>query len=378
MITRQYDLDIQLPAFSFIGQPPEKCVFFDIETTGFKAAFSEVYLIGAAVCNAGRWRIFQWMSEHPSEEDALLRTFAAFARPYGCLVHFNGNRFDLPYLQEKYDAHKIPCSLPSLRSVDLFTQFKPLRSLLELDHVNQKSLESFLGIVREDRFSGGELIEVYRSFTRSPARHLSELLLLHNMEDVKGMLRLTDLFAYRQLDTLFPEVSARLLLPAAGSGSKDSSGCEAAPGSLEITCVYPLRFPVPVCKSTAWGTLLLQENMSSLQVLIRCGQLLHFFENYKEYYYLPKRMKPSTKASRPLWTRRTASGPLPAPAIQRRPEASSRSSQKLIFPVFSPLTASGSGISNCLKMSATLPLPVTTGPHASMSCSHRGTSVPEL
>ena len=288
MITRQYDLDMQLPAFSFIGQPSEECVFFDIETTGFKAAFSEVYLIGAAVCNAGRWRIFQWMSEHPSEEDALLRTFAAFARPYGCLIHFNGDRFDLPYLQEKYDAHKIPCSLPSLRSIDLFTQFKPLRSLLELDHMNQKSLESFLGIAREDRFSGGELIEVYRSFVRSPARHLSELLLLHNMEDVKGMLRLTDLFAYRQLDTLFPEVSARLLLPAAGSGSKDSSGCEAAPGSLEITCIYPLRFPVPVCKSTAWGTLLLQENMSSLQVLIRCGQLLHFFENYKEYYYLPE------------------------------------------------------------------------------------------
>jgi len=273
MITDKFDLPMQVPALSFTGEPETECVFFDIETTGFKAAYSRVYLIGAAVYMPGGWRIFQWMSENASEEDALLRTFAAFLRPYGCLVHFNGAHFDIPYLQEKFDQYRIPCDLSAFRSIDLFQQFRPLRSLLELDHMNQKALESFLGIDREDRFSGGELIEVYRSFTRKPDPASEKLLLLHNLEDVKGMLHLTDLFAYRQLDTVFPATSGRL--------AADNK-------ALEMTCSYPLRFPVPLCKSTAWGTLLLHEHAATVQIMICNGQLLHFFENYRDYYYLPE------------------------------------------------------------------------------------------
>ena len=107
MLTQQTDFSAALPALPLMDARESSLVFFDIETTGFKAATSRVYLIGAAFHTTGGWRITQWLCENLSEEEALLRTFAAFLRPYKTLAHFNGTRFDIPYLEEKYASYGI-------------------------------------------------------------------------------------------------------------------------------------------------------------------------------------------------------------------------------------------------------------------------------
>ena len=51
-----------------------------------------------------------------------------------------------------------------MQSIDLYRLTRPYKKYLKLTHINQKSLESFLGIEREDRYNGGELIKISSTF----------------------------------------------------------------------------------------------------------------------------------------------------------------------------------------------------------------------
>ena len=80
---------------------PDRLLFIDIETTGFTAKNSSLYLIGAAYFAGGLWHIRQWFADSDGDEAALLKDFFSFAADYTHLIHFNGNHFDLPYLLQK-------------------------------------------------------------------------------------------------------------------------------------------------------------------------------------------------------------------------------------------------------------------------------------
>ena len=76
--------------------PLERILFIDIETTGFTARSSSLYLIGTAYYQTGCWHIRQWFAENNTDEAAMLEDFFTFASNYTHLIHFNGNNFDLP------------------------------------------------------------------------------------------------------------------------------------------------------------------------------------------------------------------------------------------------------------------------------------------
>src|SRR5574344_2023752 len=81
----------------------EDILFIDIETTGLSARTSSLYLIGCAFFREGTWQLRQWFAEKNTEEELLLSTFLSFAAPFHTLIHFNGNRFDLPYIKTRCD-----------------------------------------------------------------------------------------------------------------------------------------------------------------------------------------------------------------------------------------------------------------------------------
>ena len=47
-----------------------------------------------------------------------------------------------------------------MQILDIFKELSPIKPLLCLENYKQKSIEAFLGIDREDKYSGGELINV--------------------------------------------------------------------------------------------------------------------------------------------------------------------------------------------------------------------------
>ncbi len=315
-----------------IGLDPDKVIYFDIETTGFRASTSQLYMIGWAVRGSASssgdkcsWEVTQLLAENASEELPMLKLFCEILRRYSFIVEFNGDRFDLPYLREKCAIYKMADPFEGMQTVDLYQVLRPCRSLLGMSKLNQKSVEEFLHITREDPYNGGELIDVYRSVRNNSSTDIDasiRSLYLHNYEDVLGMLAMTPVLAYNLAVQSSSPVSARLIdqdgneIPAfrddgtsavtqserpetemldaeaAGLTGSVSSGTssENKTGSCFLEASYPVGVPVPEDVSTDLGTYRFAIHGDTAVVTIELGRKLmyHFFPNYKDYYYLPE------------------------------------------------------------------------------------------
>ena len=85
--------DIHLPYPLDREAPLSKILFMDIETTGFTARNSILYLIGCAFFENGQWYTIQWLATSGEEEKEVIQAFFSFASDYTHLIHFNGNNF---------------------------------------------------------------------------------------------------------------------------------------------------------------------------------------------------------------------------------------------------------------------------------------------
>ena len=175
----------------------ENTIFFDIETTGFSARSSHLYLIGLAYyMGENQFCSIQFLAEQKEDEPALLYEFFNFIKDYKNIVHFNGNGFDIPYLKEKCLQYNMLYHFDLLTGYDLYKEACRFKKLFQTPDLKQKTLETFLGSARKDEFSGKELINVYYSYEKEHKDSDKELLLLHNFEDVKGLTELLCLYAY--------------------------------------------------------------------------------------------------------------------------------------------------------------------------------------
>ena len=79
--------------------PLERILFIDIETTGFTARSSSLYLIGTAYYQTGCWHIRQWFAENNT--DAV----ATFLKEYGASIE--GMTADIEGTAAKIEANGI-------------------------------------------------------------------------------------------------------------------------------------------------------------------------------------------------------------------------------------------------------------------------------
>ncbi len=268
-----------------------KIAFFDIETTGFAADFSYLYLIGCSYYKEDSFQLIQWFSEGIKEEARLIAAFFEFIRDYKVLLHYNGTGFDLPYITKKCALLGLDYSFDHLTSVDLYKKIYPYKRIFKLKSFKQKSIENFLGINRTDTFGGGDLIEVYQSYLGK--RHLEKLrsirvpdeistqpseadlllhtLLLHNEDDIRGLIHICPILGYRDLF----EKPIRILQAVVEDGFFHIQF------EISANLPVPVSFGNDLIKVTAEGT------RAFMTILIYEGELKYFYDNYKDYYYLP-------------------------------------------------------------------------------------------
>ena len=299
------------------GLNPEKVIYFDIETTGFRASTSSLYMIGWAVRGDSfgmsksrpgtdgrdlpqdgdcRWIVTQIMAQSRAEEVLLLEHFRDILTEYDTIVEFNGDRFDLPYMREKYAQYRMEDPLSRLRTVDLYQEIRPFKKALGLTRLNQKSVEQFLHILRRDPYNGGELIGVYRSVRdhccMDPEGAL-DALFLHNYEDVLGMLDMTPLLAYRLVLINTEPVSVRIAVPDSPSVPDDppdpfSPSPQGSSPVLEASFSLMAAVPRPLEYSPGEHcTLVLSGDLATVTIRPYAGSLYHFFPDWQNYYYLP-------------------------------------------------------------------------------------------
>lgn len=261
--------------------PVEKALFLDVETTGFTARSSSLYLIGCAYFSEdGSWHVIQWMAETPSEQKDILCAFFAFAETRRFLIHFNGSQFDLPYLTQKCQQLELPYTFDNFEGADLYRRLFHYKEFLSLLNLKQKTLEHFLGIEREDRFGGGELIAFYQDYVARPTLETLSVLLMHNEEDVIGMLRILPMLAY--FDAFHYPLTAKKVQ---ANHYRDYYGNHRM--ELLIHAVLPTPVPKPVSDSFEECHVRMEGSELVLRVPTYEGELKFFYSNYKDYYYLP-------------------------------------------------------------------------------------------
>ncbi len=261
--------------------PLDKILFVDIETTGFTAKSSSLYLIGAAFYRDSRWQIRQWFCENPTEEASMLDSFFSFAAGYTHLIHFNGNNFDLPYLLQKCEQHKLPHNFDSFEGIDLYRRISPYKAFLHVPNCKQKTLEKLLGINREDRFQGGELIEIYRNYVTSPTEDARFLLLLHNSDDIRGMLQILPLLAFYELFN--GTIQAK---KAQANSYVDYHGQEKQELLMKLVLPTPLPFSLSNLANGCYFSG--EKDRGILKAPLYEEEMKYFYANYKDYYYLPE------------------------------------------------------------------------------------------
>ena len=262
--------------------PLESTLFIDIETTGFTARSSYLYLIGCVYYQENQWHLIQWFAENYEQEADILSAFFEFAGLYRYLVHFNGNNFDLPFLMQKCDQFGIPDFLDAFEGIDLYRRISPFKSLLKLPNCKQKTLEHFLDIQRTDAFSGGELIGIYHDYVKNPSEYAEKSLLLHNADDMQGMLEILPMLAYYDLcgneAVRARKVQANTFRDLYGNTRRE----------LLITVTLPTPLPRPVTANANNCYFRGEGAEGTIKVPVFDGELKYFYSNYKDYYYLPE------------------------------------------------------------------------------------------
>ena len=142
--------------------PLSDFLFLDIETTGLSAEQNAIYLIGCAYCQSDGWDLIQWMDTSGKEEKEILSSFLLFASGYRYLVHYNGDRFDLPFLKKRLQAHSLQDLTEQVQSLDLYKAVVPYRRLLGLPDYKQQTMEALLDTGRPEGESGGDLVPSHR------------------------------------------------------------------------------------------------------------------------------------------------------------------------------------------------------------------------
>lgn len=289
MIIRQFPLELKLQ-YPFEYEI-DRIAFFDIETTGFSAETTYLYLIGCIYHKDSSFHLIQWFSEDIREEAQLINLFFEFLKDYDALIHYNGTGFDIPYLLRKCLLMNLNYSFDEITSIDIYKKITPYKKIFKLANYKQKSLENFLGIRRVDIFDGGDLIQVYQSYLgkkhyetlkssrnvdQSPDKEsesnvLLNQLLLHNEDDLKGLLMISPILYY--VDVF--ERPIRIL--------------QAGVDNNQLIIRFELSSSLPV--RIGYGNDLVYftafNELASLAIQTFEGELKYFYDNYKDYYYLP-------------------------------------------------------------------------------------------
>lgn len=275
---------ISSPIQYHFNYDPSDILFLDIETTGFSPKTDYIYLIGSCYYENSTYHIKQWFSEDLSDEVKIIDAFFKFIKNFKAIIHYNGNSFDIPFLQKKSDFYKLNHNFNDLESIDIYREILQVKNLLNLPNYKLKTIESFLNINRKDEYSGGELIEVYQSYlglkkiddlrnvTNEETKQILYKLLLHNEDDLRGLL---DILPILNFSKLFEENISIL-------------NAEFNNNQLKITFDYNISIARTIKYTSDLISFEANRSYGIIKISSIVDTLKFFYENHKNYYYLPK------------------------------------------------------------------------------------------
>ena len=259
----------------------EDYIFFDIETTGFSPTNSSIYLVGCLRRKNDKLIIDQFFAENKDDEVLVLKEFMYLLNQHSTIISFNGIGFDIPFIKAKCKTHRIPEKLHSFSYIDIYKLVSSTKFLLKLPNYKQKTIEAFLGLEREDKYSGGELINVYDDYMKNQSEEAEKLLLLHNYEDVTGMVDLLPILSYNHILNGAYTIDSVEIAPFTSYDGENGT-------EMIITLTNDYTAPKRVSFHYKDFYFTINKNETKLRIGVYEGELKYFYENFKDYYYLPE------------------------------------------------------------------------------------------
>lgn len=159
-------------------------IFFDIETTGLNTRKAKIISITALVYSENFY-MYQYFSETSEDERHLIEKFINLINTKKIIITYNGNSFDIPFINYKINNYKLNFNFKKFNKIDLFYDVKILKqNFKNLNNLKLKSIEEFFNIHRKDQLTGKDIIKLYSSYQLNNKKEYRNLILQHNYEDV--------------------------------------------------------------------------------------------------------------------------------------------------------------------------------------------------
>lgn len=258
-------------------------LLLDIETTGLSPELSAIFMIGCAWIENHHLYILQWLSdtlELQGEQD-ILNAFSEWIHerlsPTSklCLVTYNGQNFDLPFLKSRYIqcGLKAPLDASGFQTVDLYRELLPLKGLWPAPNMKLKSLSHWLGYQQSKAPEGRQLIKAYHEYIKTKDSEILNLLFLHNADDLRALHTLLPLYHY----LLFFNGAYTIL-------SADTLN----ESTLQFRLEPKIYLPEPLSYTAFENRIIMTRSEAFLQTQIYPRGLRYYYPDIKNYVYLPE------------------------------------------------------------------------------------------
>lgn len=165
----------------------KEAFFIDIESTGLSRAYSDIISITLLLYEEGSYKIYQIFCEYKVDEQQALKYLKDLIKGKRYIITYNGNSFDLPFLEFKIQNYNLNFDFSNYIKIDLYSLARQLKTKIQCEDLKLKTIEKYFDINRNDTLDGKDIIMLYEAFRIEPRKEFSTLILQHNYEDVYNL-----------------------------------------------------------------------------------------------------------------------------------------------------------------------------------------------